>query len=366
MIEAFKNVYNRFLGRGDAAIVVPVMDGPLKPNERLDAAERVAEIAGIDNLVSSDGRLWASSGDTLGWIDGGAFETLKRFDSPISSIAADSQCRLAIGLEAGKVLIFDTKRNDVSLEAEVFCPTALLFWDDDQLIIASGSKDYPPEDWQADLMTKGTSGRLLVWSLADGGMRELLAGLAYPAGLMRDRDGRLVFSEAWNHRLCAVADPIGKTRGRREFQSVLTRLPGYPGAISRNADDTAWLAAFAPRNQLVEFVLTEREYCARMVHEVEKPYWVAPTLRGGRDFHEPMQWGAVMQLGVLKPWAPVLSYGLAVRLSEEFQPLESLHSRADGHVHGVVSVTEFEENGRSMVCCAAKGDGVLVKWRCGE
>ena len=40
-------------------------------------------------------------------------------------------------------------------------------------------------------------------------------------------------------------------------QAVLSDLPAYPGRIAPARDGGFWLALFAPRNQLVEFVLRE-------------------------------------------------------------------------------------------------------------
>ncbi|MDP3525151.1 MAG: strictosidine synthase, partial [Hoeflea sp.] len=122
------------------------------------------------------------------------------------------------------------------------------------------------------------------------------------------------------------------------------------------AADGAWLAIFAPRSQLVEFVLRERAYKTRMIAEVPRPFWIAPSLRTGRSFYEPLQGGSVKQLGLLKPWAPTLSSGLCVRLDRAFQPVESLHSRADGATHGVTDMGEHQ--GRVFI--AASGDGVVV------
>jgi hypothetical protein len=92
------------------------------------------------------------------------------------------------------------------------------------------------------------------------------------------------------------------------------------------------------------------------MREVAPAHWIAPTLRAGRSFKEPMQGGAVKTLGIFKPWAPSRSYGLVVRLDRRFTPLSSLHSRADGKRHGVTSCLEID--GELLVAC--KGDDVLV------
>ena len=56
---ALQRFGDRLLGRGSAAITVPVMDGALKANRVLDHAEVVAELPGIDDLASDGETLYA-------------------------------------------------------------------------------------------------------------------------------------------------------------------------------------------------------------------------------------------------------------------------------------------------------------------
>jgi hypothetical protein len=139
---------------------------------------------------------------------------------------------------------------------------------------------------------------------------------------------------------------------------VLEGLPAYPARLSRGADGAVWLALFAPRSQLVEFVLREDRYRRRMIDEIAPDHWLAPTLRAGGSPLEPTQQGGVRQLGVLKPWSPSRSYGLVARLDAAYRPVVSLHSRANGRRHGVTSCLEFE----GRVYFAAKGDGVVASF----
>ena len=82
----------------------------------------------------------------------------------------------------------------------------------------------------------------------------------------------------------------------------------------------------------------------------------APKLRSGRSFYESLQGGGIKHLGMVKPWAPTMSAGLCVKLDRAFQPRFSLHSRADGHTHGVTSAVEHHDR----IFVAARGDGVIV------
>jgi hypothetical protein len=139
---------------------------------------------------------------------------------------------------------------------------------------------------------------------------------------------------------------------------VLENLPAYPSRLSRGADGAIWLALFAPRSQLVEFVLSETRYRRRMVEEIDPDFWMAPSLRSGQSPLEPTQQGGVRQLGVLKPWSPSRSYGLVARLDAAYRPLASFHSRANGRRHGVTACLALQ----GRVYFVAKGGGVVASF----
>jgi hypothetical protein len=94
-----------------------------------------------------------------------------------------------------------------------------------------------------------------------------------------------------------------------------------------------------------------------MLADVEARYWVAPSFRAGRSFYEPLQGGGVKHLGILKPWAPTLSFGMVVRTDENWLPLESFQSRADGTTHGVVGAVVHDES----LYVASRGDDVIAR-----
>jgi hypothetical protein len=74
-----------------------------------------------------------------------------------------------------------------------------------------------------------------------------------------------------------------------------------------------------------------------------------------------MQGGGMVTQGQIKPWAPTRSYGLVVRLDAALRPVDSFHSRADGHFHGVTSCVETEHG----LLVASKGDGAILALRAG-
>jgi hypothetical protein len=65
-------------------------------------------------------------------------------------------------------------------------------------------------------------------------------------------------------------------------------------------------------------------------------------------------------MGILKPWAPTFSYGLVIRLGNDLRPLSSLHSRANGRVHGITSLATADVDGLQHLWIGAKGDGLVL------
>ena len=351
MIGGLTSLLDNLLGRGEAAVTVPPLDGALRPNRRLDEAAGRYPLPDVDSLAVVADSLHAAAGRHVLTLDRDARwqprHTLAHDVVALAPVAGDG---LAIALADGEIVIEGGRWSGRRYRGATpwCCITAIASHGDD-LIIANGSATRTPNDWQADLLQRGASGSVWRLDLDRGDAQVIASDLAYPAGLAVDASG-IVCAEAWRHRLLRLAAAPARP------EVLYADLPGYPGRLAPSPEGW-WLAVFAPRSQLVEFVLREPAYRTRMQAEVARSYWIAPKLRAGRSFYEPLQGGAVKQLGQLKPWAPTLSAGLCIALDRSFLPLFSLHSRADGATHGVTAAMPW----RGQLWVAARGDGVLVQ-----
>jgi hypothetical protein len=351
MIGGLTHLLDNLLGRGEAAVTVPPLDGALRANRGLDEAPGRLPLPNVDSLAVVAGRLLATAGHALLTLDSTSrWQPWMSFEHEIVALAPVEGDGLAIALTDGEVRLEGGRWSGRRYRASPpwRCITAIA-WHGNALFIANGSAVHAPNDWQVDLMQRGATGSVWRIDLDSAAVTPIASGLAYPAGLAVD-DGGVVCAEAWRHRLVR----LGATPARHPV--LCADLPGYPGRLAP-APGGWWLAVFAPRSQLVEFVLREPAYRARMLAEVPRPYWIAPKLRSGRSFYEPLQGGAVKQLGQLKPWAPTLSAGLCVALDASFQLRHSLHSRADGGTHGVTAAVQMDD----QLYAAARGDGVVVR-----
>ena len=160
------------------------------------------------------------------------------------------------------------------------------------LVATDGSSTRPAGEWVYDLMERGRSGKVFTLDLASGKARTLASGLNHAFGVCAAGDVTFV-SESWRHRMIAIAAD-GGTR------AVLDNLPVYPSRLSPANGGGFWLTAFTARTQLVEFVLRENAYRRRMMAEIEPQYWIAPKLRSGQSFLEPMQGAHLKTMGVVK------------------------------------------------------------------
>jgi len=336
VIAALRNFADRFLGRGDAAITVPPFDGALKPNQLLEQAEILAQLEAPEDLATDGTSLFVADGAHVLRFNGKNATQVAQFDRPVTALACLPGGGLAVALDGREVRIqggkHDGRRFDAVAGKPLHAVNAISAGADGRLLVTDGSANQPYDRWCHDLMALGRSGRLLELDPAGGGGREIATGLAYAFGACAAGDGVWV-AESWRHRL----QHFGAGQPGRP---VVDRLPGYPSRLTPAGGGDYWLTVFATRTQLVEFILREPAFRKRMMAEIEPQYWVAPALRSGGTFLEPMQGAHIKTMGILKPWAPPRSYGLVIRLTADGLLRYSLHSRVDGKNHGVVAAVE--------------------------
>jgi hypothetical protein len=354
VIAAFRAFADRLLGRGEATITVPSFDGALKPNQILEKAETIGQFEAPEDLATDGNELYIADGRAILRLDAAAPTTeVRRFDRPVTALCCLPGGGIAVALDGREVRVFAAPAApDPAMtfaDPTINAINALSPGANGTLVATDGSTTRPTGQWVHDLMERGRTGRVLVLDIASGRIRTIASGLHYGFGACAADDAVFV-SESWQHRVIAIA-PDGSRR------AVLDNLPVYPSRLAPAASGGFWLTAFTARTQLVEFVLRENAYRRRMMAEIEPEYWIAPKLKSGQSFLEPMQGAHIKTMGVVKPWAPPRSYGLVIRLGANGTPLYALHSRVDGVNHGVVAAVEM--NG--ALFAIAKGPGCLLR-----
>ena len=395
MIAALREWKDRLLGRGDAAITVPVFDGALKSNNLLEEAAVWAQLDAPEDLATDGQSVFVADGTTVLRYDpadrSASATVVHRFDRPVTALAClpgsasqhggrsdgssddgrsdgSGNGGLAVALDGRELRIVggvhDGRCWSTVAGQPLHAVNAISAGRDGRLVATDGSREHPAAHWKHDLMSLGRSGRLIELNPADGSARELASGLAHAFGACTVADvaggvaggsagGTVWASESWRHRVMAFG--AGQTA-----RAVTDSLPGYPSRITPASAEQGggyWLTCFTLRTQLVEFVLREPAFRKRMLKEIEPQYWIAPALNSGNTFLEPMQGAQLKMMGIVKPWAPPRSYGLVIRLSPEGRVRYSLHSRFDGKHHGVVAAVECQGD----LFVLAKGCGRILR-----
>ena len=351
MISAISEFANRVLGRGEAAITVPSFDGALKPNQALEQADILLACEAPEDLATDGTSLLLADGTRLTRLTGDSTQTIRSFERPISALACLPGGGLAVALGGTEVRLYEDAAAETP--ATVFSQglhavNALAPAAEGTLIATDGSSLRGVDDWARDLMELGRTGRALRLDPKTGAVAQLAGGLGYAFGATAS-NGSVLVSESWRHRVISIA-PDGSRK------DLLRHLPVYPSRLSPARGGGFWLTAFTARTQLVEFVLRETAYRRRMIAEIDPEFWVAPRLRSGHSFKEPLQGAHIKTMGVMKPWAPPRSYGLVIRLGADGLPRYSLHSRADGVNHGIVAAVECGDD----LVMIAKGPGRVI------
>jgi hypothetical protein len=346
-------------GRGEFSITVPTLDGPLKPNDYLERAAGVATVPDADNIVSyGSGALLSSGKRVLTLSASGAISVHSEHEAEVTCLAVSPAGDLAVGLDGIGIKISGPGHDGMLVEAtgasKLHCPTSAVFPDADTLVVCNGSARFTAAQWRHDFIHRKATGSVVKIDLPNARPTILARDLAYPSGLcLRHGMGdELIVSEAWAHQIVGLS-----TRETSIPKVILGGLPGYPGRILPAASGGYWLAVFAVRSQLQEFVLREDRFRRRMIQEVDPAYWIAPALSSGHSFKEPLQAGGVIRLGIHKPWAPTRSYGLILRLDDNLEPLWSCHSRADGKRHGMTAMAEVD----GALLATSKGKGEVIR-----
>ena len=347
--------------------VIPVLDGAFAPNSRLDQGRTLGgEIEGPDDFAAGpDGALYVSSGKMIVRCAGEGYTErapFAKFKSTVGGLAWSPDGNL-LACVSGRGLFALTARGEVRGQLETVegapldCPTAVAVANDGTIYVTDGSRHNLPERWLLDLMqNRPGSGRLVSCDPHLGNARVRADGLSWPLGVVVSHEQDEVWvSEAWAHRLIAISRAGGK-------RVLVKNFAGYPARLARGHAGNYWLAFFALRTQLTEFVLRERRFCDEMMERVPPELWIGPSLDGKFNYREPTQIGRIKKLGIEKPWAPARSYGLVTRIGGGGEAVESLHSRVGGQTHGIMTVRRIGPR----VIAASKGHNILVELPVGQ
>lgn len=324
---------------------IPPMERGLRPNNLLDTAEVLLDPGAFepdDLVLPGTGGIWFSSGTGVYELKDGAVRNVAELDGRVGALAHRGTDVVAAVEGRGLVSVNESGAvDDLSADDALSrCVTDLTVLPEGSLLASVGSTEYGADGWARALVHRDRSGRLV---RLGGGRAEVVADrLAWPSGVASDPDGNVMLSLSLHHRIeTRKVDSL-----KRVDRVVLGNLPLYPGRV-RHTENGWWIAAPYVRNRITALLLDEPELLSEMVATINQDEWFIPRLRSENPYTDPLQMGQLRTLGVVKPWAPPRSYGLAFRLDNDGRIAESFHSRVDGKCHGITGVV-------------ADGDRVIV------
>ena len=342
------------------AVTVPPLDGALRPNRLLDEAEVVADARRRrqTSLVDGDALLVAAAAArSVAWTEPAAHAPSRAFDSAVTCLAvaggrARGRARRRRG-RASTAARIDGRRYRRRRPARCAASTALARRPRTRSRRQRLGARNAADDWQRDLLERNASA-------ASGASTSRAA----TTSCIARRPGLPPASWSADRRECSfpraggtgslAAHPAGATPAIVLRRSARLSRPAIAGCDGGGY----WLALFAPRSQLVEFVLREPAYRKRMMAEVRSRFWMRRRSASGRSFYEPLQGGGVKHLGLLKPWAPTVSATAScVRLDRRRSSRASACTAAPTAAP-TASPPRSSIDGRLFV--AARGDGVVV------
>jgi hypothetical protein len=367
-LEHFLRDMRQIVFRNAEQFAIPSMDGALSPNDRLDACTPVGEaLPGADDVVAgADDAIYVSAGRQVLKLSGEGFRNrvpVAAFEDNAGGLALHPDGRLLVCVAGRGLAAVDAAGRQSWLmqaaDQPLHCLTGVTAAADGTIFMSDGSSRHRPEDWVRDLMEKNHLGRLVACGPGLEAPKVLLCDLYYPHGVAVAADGRhLWFTESWKHQVSRA--PIGGG-GIGATELMMRNMPGYPARLSRAARGGFWLSIFAQRTHLTEFVLREDDFRDEMMRTIPQQFWIGPALVTTGHCYEPMQSGSIKALGIQKPWAPPRSYGLLARIDDEGDPVDSLHSRAGGHYHGITAACETAQG----LVIVSKGNGRVLLDRMG-
>lgn len=295
------------------------MEGPLAPNERLLAAEKLAvgEVLGPEDVaVDGEGRIYGGTEDgrivrVVEEAGGERVETFAvtggrplglHFDAAGRLLVADGVKGLLAVDPAGAVEVLSTGADGVPFG-----------FADDLDIASDGTVYFSDASWRfgvgeylLDLMEARPHGRLLAYEPATGETRVLLSDLYFANGIaLSEHEDFLLVVETYRNRITRYW-LTGPRAGESEV--FIDRLPGYPDGVAADRRGTFWVAMFTVRNPTADW-LQPRPWAKRLLGKLPKLFWPKP-----------------------KP------YGFILALDEEGRVIESLQDPSGRHVPTITSV----------------------------
>jgi sugar lactone lactonase YvrE len=297
----------------------PELTGVLAPNNELKKAKLLGlgQVRGPEAVeLDKEGRLYAGTSDGK-IIRVRADETVEdfatthgrplgmRFDRNGNLIICDAVKGLLSVDPRAKVTVLATRAEGQALNVADDLDIA----SDGMIYFSDASTKYRLPDYPLDMLEARPYGRLLRYDPRTQKVKVLLKGLHFSNGVaLSQNEDFVLVNETFRYRITRYWLK-GPKAGRRD--TFIDNLPGFPDNLSSNRRGFFWVALFAARNTLADFI---------------HPYpWIKNFVA---------RWPLAL-------WSKQPSYGLVLNVDETGRVVESLHDAEGRHLHTITSAKEF-------------------------
>jgi len=247
---------------------------------RTDSKEllRLGEYQGVDCVHTQDGLVYAAAYDgatlkkrksDLVRTDGGHYAAILSVDGELTSFDFDGDgdlwlsvvttsggalCRAKHDSWGAAVEQVVTQIDGAPLgviSAVTVAPDGKVYF----AVVRDGAADSGLEDaLRTELIAHTGTGWVYVYDPADRSVQRVLGGIAGASGLALSNDGRTLYVSDLGSRCVwdVSADARELTAGGKNCQSHLSGLPGYPGALAVDEDDTLYISYRWARSEWLE------------------------------------------------------------------------------------------------------------------
>jgi sugar lactone lactonase YvrE len=324
IISAFLLYFGFTKGPIDAAAYsppkAPDLEGVLAPNNELKKAKLLGlgRIRGPEDVeVDKEGRVYAGTSDgkiARVLVDDTVEELANthgrplglRFDSNDNLIVCDAFRGLLSVDKQGNVTVLASQAEGVRLNVTDDLDIA----SDGMIYFSDASTKYRLPDYPLDMLEARPYGRLLRYDPGKKKVKVLLKGLYFSNGVaLSQNEDFVLVNETYRYRITRYWLK-GPKAGRRDV--FIDNLPGFPDNLASNRKGFFWVALFAARNLMADFI---------------HPYpWIK---------------NLVARLPSVL-WSKQPSYGLVLEIDEAGKIVESLHDAEGRHLHAITSAKEVE------------------------
>jgi sugar lactone lactonase YvrE len=266
----------------------PALEGPYAANDRLKAAERLAEGQGAGPeaiALDTEGSVYT------GYVDG----RVMRFDAQgrNGTLLANTGGR-PLGLKFapdGRLLVADAAKGLITVGQGTVAALATTAegqpfgFTDDLDVTRDGVVYFSDASWKfgfhevmEDFIEHGPNGRLLRYDLASGKTEVLARDLHFPNGIALGPDEAFVLvNETQNYRVLRYWLK-GEKAGTLE--PFIENLPGFPDNITFDpARQRFWLALYAPRTKDLD-ALMPHPFLRKVVYRLPDAVQPKPVMHG--------------------------------------------------------------------------------------